>query len=275
MRAMRLRLRKAREGRGIGDADACSAPVHGGDFRYHQGMIYYVEDDTNIRELTVYALAKAGLEARGFPDARTFLDACEDVLPSLVLLDIMLPGIDGLELLGMIRSDSRMSDVPVMMLTAKGTEFDKVVGLDAGADDYLAKPFGMMEMVSRCKALLRRAGNRENGDGAAARRKGLLRCGPVELDPASREVRVGGTPVELTRKEFDLLRVLLENQETVLTRGQLLSLAWNTDFAGETRTVDAHVQTLRRKLNEALTGAGQIVQTVRGIGYRARFEGQR
>lgn len=228
-------------------------------------MIYYVEDDTNIRELTLYALRKAGLEAEGFPSGEPFMDACAKSRPDLVLLDIMLPGINGLELLEHIRSNPATADIPVMMLTAKGTEYDTVQGLDAGADDYLAKPFGMMELVSRCNALLRRAGR-------LSRKGGMLSCGTVSLDPSLHEVRAGGAPVELTPKEFDLLQKLLEEQGHVLSRAQLLEKVWGVTFAGETRTVDTHVQTLRRKLNEAHPGAGDIVQTIRGVGYRVKSE---
>ncbi len=228
-------------------------------------MIYYVEDDTNIRELTLYALRKAGLEAEGFPSGEPFIAACAKSLPDLVLLDIRLPGISGLELLERIRSNPATADIPVMMLTAKGTEYDTVQGLDAGADDYLAKPFGMMELVSRCNALLRRAGR-------SARKGNVLSCGAVSLDPSLHEVRAGGSLVELTPKEFDLLQKLLEEQEHVLSRARLLEDVWGVTFAGETRTVDTHVQTLRRKLNEAHSGAGDIVQTIRGVGYRVKSE---
>ena len=228
-------------------------------------MIYYVEDDTNIRELTLYALRKAGLEAEGFPSGEPFIAACAKSLPDLVLLDIMLPGISGLELLERIRTNPSTADIPVMMLTAKGTEYDAVQGLDAGADDYLAKPFGMMELVSRCNALLRRAGR-------FSRKGSVLSCGVVSLDPSLHEVRAGGALVELTPKEFDLLQKLLEEKERVLSRARLLEDVWGITFAGETRTVDTHVQTLRRKLNEAHPGAGDIVQTIRGVGYRVKSE---
>ena len=228
-------------------------------------MIYYVEDDTNIRELTLYALRKAGLEAEGFPSGEPFIAACASSRPDLILLDIMLPGISGLELLERIRSNPATADIPVMMLTAKGTEYDTVQGLDAGADDYLAKPFGMMELVSRCNALLRRAGR-------FTRKGEVLSCGAVSLDSSLHEVRAGGTLVELTPKEFDLLQKLLEEQGHVLSRAQLLEDVWGVTFAGETRTVDTHVQTLRRKLNEAHPGIGDLVQTIRGVGYRIKSE---
>lgn len=224
-------------------------------------MIYYVEDDTNIRDLTMYALRQAGFEAAGFANADEFFAACADRLPELALLDIMLPGTDGLEILRMLRSDPSTKHVPVMMLTAKGTEYDTVCGLDAGADDYLAKPFGMMELVSRVNALLRRA------SAPAVAADDTLAFGPVCLCESSHTVTVGGEPVSLTLKEFDLLRTLLVNAGHVLTRGQLLEEVWGITYAGETRTVDVHIQTLRQKLAGALSGAEAIIQTVRGVGY--------
>ena len=210
-------------------------------------MIYYLEDDTNIRDLTVYALKQAGLEAAGFAHAGDFFDACRESLPDLVLLDIMLPEVDGLEVLRRLREDPATKFLPVMMLTAKGTEFDKVSGLDAGADDYLAKPFGMMELVSRVNALLRRAA------APTAPAGDVLECGPIELRVLEHTVSAGGVPVELTLKEFDLLRALLRNVGRVLSRGQLLEDVWGMTFVGETRTVDVHIQTLRQKLS-AVTG---------------------
>ena len=223
-------------------------------------MIYYVEDDTNIRDLTVYALRQAGFEAQGFPAAEEFFVACRERLPELVLLDIMLPEVDGLEILHVLRDDPATKRLPVMMLTAKGTEFDTVCGLDAGADDYLAKPFGMMELVSRVNALLRRAG------GPAAARDELT-CGPVVLTVSAHTVSVGGQPVALTLKEFDLLRALMQNEGRVLSRRQLLEDVWGVTYVGETRTVDVHVQTLRQKLAAASDGADALIQTVRGVGY--------
>ncbi len=228
-------------------------------------MIYYVEDEVNIRELALYALKQAGLEAQGYPDAESFRAALAQQVPDLVLLDIMLPGTDGLAILSELRRDARYAHIPVMMLTAKGTEFDKVVGLDAGADDYLAKPFGMMELVSRCNALLRRAVRQP-----APQAKRLLACGPIEVDLDAREVHAGGVAVELTLKEFDLLSELIENQGRVLSRAQLLERVWEITYVGETRTVDAHVQTLRHKLSVACPGAEECIQTVRGVGYRAK-----
>ena len=223
-------------------------------------MIYYVEDDTNIRDLTVYALRQAGFEAQGFPAAEEFFVACRERLPGLVLLDIMLPEVDGREILHVLRDDPATKSLPVMMLTAKGTEFDTVCGLDAGADDYLAKPFGMMELVSRVNALLRRAG-------APASARDELTCGPVVLTVSAHTVSVGGQPVALTLKEFDLLRALMQNEGRVLSRRQLLEDVWGVTYVGETRTVDVHVQTLRQKLAAASDGADALIQTVRGVGY--------
>lgn len=235
-------------------------------------MIYYVEDDPNIRELASYALRQAGFEAACFPDAEGFFAACAERLPDLVLLDIMLPGVDGMEILRRLRADAATEHLPVMMLTAKGAEYDKVSGLDAGADDYLAKPFGMMELISRVNALLRRAAAPAVGSAAsAAHGDDDLRSGAIVLSPARHEVRAGGELVSLTLKEFELLRALMENEGLVLSRAQLLERVWGITFAGETRTVDAHVKTLRQKLAAACPGADEAVGTVRGVGYR--FQG--
>lgn len=228
---------------------------------YNGHMIYYVEDDTNIRDLTVYALKQAGHEARGFSGASEFFAACQERAPQLVLLDIMLPETDGLEILQEIRKHAALKNVPVMMLTAKGTEFDKVVGLDAGADDYLAKPFGMMELVSRVNALLRRAQVPAVGAG------NVLACGMVALDQAAHTATADGVPVTLTLKEFDLLHTLMRNEGLVLSRAQLLEEVWNITYVGETRTVDVHIQTLRQKLAAVAEGADACIQTVRGVGY--------
>ncbi len=227
-------------------------------------LIYYVEDDANIRELALYALKQSGYEARGFTRAAEFFEACRQQLPDLVLLDIMLPEVDGLEVLRMIREDVEMQHLPIMMLTAKGTEFDTVTGLDAGADDYLAKPFGMMELVSRVNALLRRAAV------STAAQTDVLRCGDIELDVSAHTVFVGGQPASLTLKEFDLLRTLMENAGHVLTRSQLLEDVWGVTYVGETRTVDVHIQTLRQKLESAHVGGDDCIQTVRGVGYCAK-----
>lgn len=257
------------------------APGGGGAMSYHNPMeekalIYYVEDDGNIRDLTSYALRQAGFEVRAFPDGDGFVEACRQARPAAVLLDIMLPGTDGLELLRQLRADEATEAVPVMMLTAKGTEFDTVCGLDAGADDYLAKPFGMMELISRLNALLRRAARpaalaaTAAPAAEAAAPADALVAGPITLSPSARSVVAGGVDVPLTRKEFDLLHCLMEHKGRVLTREQLLERVWGTSFVGETRTVDMHVKTLRKKLAAALPGAEEALGTVRGVGYRLK-----
>ncbi len=230
-------------------------------------LVFYVEDDENIRDLTLYALRQAGFEGRGFPDADAFFAACADDVPALVLLDIMLPGTDGLGILARLRADTRLCDVPVIMLTAKGTEFDTISGLDAGADDYLAKPFSMMELISRANALLRRARR-----APVTVRGGNLVYDSIVLDPHARRVEVGGRPVDLTFKEFELLRVLMENPGHALSRAQLFEEVWGSEFVGVTRTVDVHMQTLRQKLEQADPGSSSALETVRGIGYRLRLE---
>ena len=224
-------------------------------------MIYYVEDDTNIRDLTIYALKQAGFEAVGFSCAAEFFAACAHRVPRLALLDIMLPETDGIEILKMMRDDPATKHVPVMMLTAKGTEYDTVCGLDAGADDYLAKPFGMMELVSRVNALLRRAGEPSSSTQDA------ISCGKLALSASAHTVEADGVPVELTLKEFDLLRALMQNNGQVLSRSQLLEDVWGMTYAGGTRTVDVHVQTLRQKLGSACPRVEACIQTVRGVGY--------
>ncbi len=227
-------------------------------------MIYYVEDGKNIRDLATYALNQAGFEVVGFPCAEDFENACSSQMPDLVLLDIMLPGKDGLEILESMRLNPSMRHIPVMMLTAKGSEIDKVQGLDLGADDYLAKPFGMMELVSRVRALYRRAESPAIAVGSKCK------CGEITLDGEARTVRVCGEPISLTLKEFDLLQMLMNNCGHVLTRDHLLESVWRWDFAGNTRTVDAHVQTLRQKIASASAEAASMVETVRGVGYVIR-----
>ncbi len=227
-------------------------------------MIYYVEDDKNIRDLATYALNQAGFEVVGFPCAEDFENACSSQMPDLVLLDIMLPGKDGLEILESMRLNPSTRHIPIMMLTAKGSEIDKVQGLDLGADDYLAKPFGMMELVSRVRALYRRA------ESPAIAVGGKCKCGEITLDGEARTVRVCGEPISLTLKEFDLLQMLMNNCGHVLTRDHLLESVWGWDFAGNTRTVDAHVQTLRQKIASASAEAASMVETVRGVGYVIR-----
>lgn len=226
-------------------------------------MIYYLEDDPHILDLAIYTLKMAGLDARGFACAKDFFDACEAELPSAALLDIMLPDMDGIAVLKRLRSERRTRYLPVMMLTAKGSEIDKVVGLDEGADDYLAKPFGMMELVARVNALLRRAQ-------APSLASGDVACGPITVNSEAHRATAGGADIALTPKEFDLLHVLASNAGAALTRQQLLEEVWGMSFLGESRTVDVHVLTLRQKLDAAMPGAGSCIETVRGVGYRMR-----
>lgn len=220
-------------------------------------MIYLVEDDDSIRELVLYTLHTTGFEAEGFRNAADFWLALEKELPQLVLLDIMLPDEDGLHILKRLRAGAETADLPVMMLTAKSSEYDRVVGLDSGADDYLPKPFGMMELVSRVRALLRRAAK------PAAEDK-LFTAGSLAVNVKRRAVTVDGEPVILTYKEFELLCYLLENRGVVLSRDQILTKIWDYNYSGETRTVDVHIRTLRQKLGDA----GALIETVRGVGYR-------
>ena len=219
-------------------------------------MIYCVEDDSSIRDLMIYTLTIAGFEAKGFADSKAFWEAMQTERPRLVLLDIMLPGEDGISILKKLRAAPSTASLPVIMATAKGSEYDKVIGLDLGADDYLCKPFGMMEMVSRIRAVLRRA--------APGEKRGYLTYGPITMDPARHVVTVGGREVSLTLKEYDLLKLFMEHVGLVFSRDQLLSSVWDQDYSGETRTVDVHIGTLRTKLGES----GEAIRTVRGVGYR-------
>ena len=222
-------------------------------------MIYCVEDDSAIRDLVVYTLKASGYEALGFENDAGFWAAMKEQRPEMILLDVMLPGEDGLSILQKLRSSPVTADIPVIMATAKDSEYDKVIGLDSGADDYLAKPFGMMEMVSRIKAVLRRAGRHQDL---------LLSCGMISLDENKHTVTVGGKPVLLTLKEYDLLKLFMENPGRVFTRDNILQSVWGIDFSGETRTVDVHIGTLRTKLEKA----GTYIQTVRGVGYKMETE---
>lgn len=218
-------------------------------------LIYCVEDESAIRDLMIYTLKASGFEARGFESSESLWPAVREKAPELVVLDVMLPGEDGLTILKKLRASPATAEIPVVMATAKGSEYDKVIGLDSGADDYLAKPFGMMEMVSRIKAVLRRA---------APKQVRVLTCGGLSLDENKHTVTVNGRNVALTLKEFELLKLLMESPGTVFTREVLLSSVWGVDFAGETRTVDVHIGTLRTKLAEA----GELIRTVRGVGYK-------
>lgn len=219
-------------------------------------MIFCVEDDRSIRDLMIYTLHSAGFEAKGFCDGSSLFDALRAEAPQLILLDIMLPGEDGIAILKKLRMQSATENIPVIMATARGTEYDKVTGLDAGADDYLAKPFGMMEMISRIKAVLRRTNPKE-----PVRR---YEVGNLELNADTHTVFVDGERIQLTLKEYNLLRLLIENPGKVFTRSQLLERVWGIDYVGETRTIDVHIGTLRMKLGKC----GDYIETVRGVGYR-------
>lgn len=220
-------------------------------------MIWCVEDDAGIREIEMYALRSTGFQARGFEDGAAFQEALRQERPELVILDVMLPGKDGVALLREMKADPAVRDVPVIMATAKGTEYDKIQSLDLGADDYLVKPFGVMELVSRVRAVLRRCHPQE-GTGPLLEWEGLA------LDQEARAVTAKDKPVALTYKEFELLRRFLSRPGVVFTRDQLLSDVWGIDYAGETRTVDVHIRTLRQKLG----AYGGCIQTVRQVGYR-------
>ena len=219
-------------------------------------MIYCVEDERNIRELLIYTLESTGFKARGVGNGNELMKALKEEIPELILLDIMLPGDDGYTILEQLKSMPSVKDVPVIMVTAKEAEFDKVKGLEGGADDYITKPFGMMEFVARVKAVLRRSA-RQNEDKE-------LHYDELYLNVGRHEVRYREEKVDLTRKEFELLQYLLENKGLVMTRNQILCHVWGYDFDGETRTVDVHVRPLRQKLGEA----GNLIETVRGVGYR-------
>lgn len=220
-------------------------------------MIFCVEDDAGIRDLMIYTLNASGFRAVGFENAKEFYTALADTVPELIMLDIMLPGEDGISILKRLKADARTADIPVIMATAKGNEYDKVIGLDLGADDYLAKPFGMMEMASRVRAVLRRSGR-------AAEKQQLIRVGGLEMNLGEHIVTADGIRIQLTLKEFELLRTFMTNPGRAFTREQLLSSVWSEDFLGETRTVDVHVGTLRQKLGSC----GKYIRTVRGVGYK-------
>ena len=219
-------------------------------------MIFCVEDDRSIRDLMIYTLKASGFEAEGFADGGALFEALKVQKPRLIMLDVMLPGEDGISVLKKLRSKSSTADIPVIMATAKTTEYDKVLGLDSGADDYLSKPFGMMEMVSRIKAVLRRTEPKSEAR--------TLSLGKISVNLAEHTVTSDGERVQLTLKEFDMLCLLMESPGRVYTRDQLLSKIWESDYAGETRTVDVHIGTLRTKLGKC----GEYIETVRGVGYK-------
>ena len=221
-------------------------------------MIWCVEDDASIRDIEVYALTSTGFQAKGFEDGREFWDALQSEKPELVILDVMLPGADGVELLRRMKASEELREIPVIMATAKGTEYDKIQSLDLGADDYLVKPFGVMEMVSRVKAVLRRC--------RPAEKVGVLRMGDLVLDVDAHSVTAGGEWVNLTYKEFELLRLMMAHPDRVYTRDQLYEAVWGMDLVGETRTVDMHIRTLRQKLG----ACGSLIETVRNVGYLMR-----
>ena len=219
-------------------------------------MIYCVEDDHSIRELMLYTLRASGFDAEGFEDGASLLEAMQNRRPKLILLDVMLPGMDGIEILRRIRLNTSTADIPVVMATAKGTEYDKVLGLDSGADDYLVKPFGMMEMVSRIRAVLRRT--------APVQETPDLTMGELSLSASEHTVRLNGQRIDLTLKGYELLHLFLSAPGQVFSREQLLDRVWDTDYFGGTRTVDVHIGTLRTKLGPC----GNYIRTVRGVGYR-------
>ncbi len=217
-------------------------------------MIWCVDDDNTIREIELYALKQTGFEARGFSDGASVLEALKVETPELIILDIMMPGLDGVSVLEKIKSDSATHKIPIIMASAKGTEPDKIRGLDTGADDYLVKPFGVMEMVSRVKAVLRRC------EAPSC----TVRVGEIALNDSERTVAVSGEKVNLTFKEYEILKRFMQSPGSVFSRDRLLSEVWNTDYIGESRTVDMHIKTLRRKLG----AAGSYIHTVIGVGYK-------
>lgn len=219
-------------------------------------MIFCVEDDAAVRDLMQYTLNSAGYETAGFSSADELYQALREKTPELIILDIMLPGEDGISILKKLRNQSPTADIPVIMATAKGTEYDKVIGLDNGADDYLAKPFGMMELISRVKAVLRRVIPKSRQD--------ILHIGNLVMNTGAHTVAADDEKIALTLKEYDLLQTFMLHPGLVFTREQLLKTVWGTDFTGETRTVDVHIGTLRTKLGLF----GNYIETIRGVGYR-------
>lgn len=223
-------------------------------------MIYLLEDDTSIQKFVSYALKNAGFEVEGFETPSAFWEALKKEKPELLLLDVMLPEEDGITILNKLRSKEETRKLPVIMLTAKGTEYDRIIGLDSGADDYVAKPFSIMELISRMKAVLRRSGNEEE------KKLEEYTAGNISIDVQKHVVKVDGMEVKLTYKEFELLAMLMKHKEKVFDREEILEKIWGYDFDGENRTVDVHIRTLRTKLGDA----GNIIETVRGIGYKIR-----
>ncbi len=225
-------------------------------------LIYIVEDDESILKMEEYALKSSGFEVCGFADSEAFFKACEEKQPSLTVLDIMLPGMDGMEILSKMKASEKLNTVPVIMVTARTSEIDAVSGLDLGADDYIPKPFGIMEFISRVKAVLRRSAKAENGDV----NEGLFVIGELVLDDKTRTVTVNGEICFLTYKEYELLKYFFINKGIVLSREKLMENVWGMDYKGETRTIDVHVQSLRKKLNSG----GAYIETIRNVGYRLK-----
>lgn len=223
-------------------------------------MIFCVDDDKTIRDIEIYTLEATGFQAKGFADADELFEALKTEKPDLIVLDIMLPGKDGVEILRILRSDPRTEKIPVIMATAKGTEMDKILSLDLGADDYLVKPFGVMEMVSRIKAVLRRCAPPKNDD--------IITNGEISLNVSEHTVTVNNEKISLTLKEFELLKLFMRTPGVALSREKLLSEVWGIDYLGESRTVDMHIKTLRQKLGEA----SKKIETVIGVGYRMEAE---
>lgn len=227
-------------------------------------MIWCVDDDNTIRDIEVYTLQSTGFEAVGFADGKSMFEALKSSMPRLIVLDIMLPGDDGVEILKKLRQNPKTKDIPVIMATAKGTEPDKIQGLDLGADDYLVKPFGMMEMVSRIKAVLRRYEKGSQAEG----NKDIIQAGGIVLNIGQHIVTVEGERISLTLKEFEILKVFMKHPGKVYSREALLSQVWGTEYMGETRTVDMHIKTLRQKLGKC----SSMIHTVIGVGYRLEVE---
>lgn len=224
-------------------------------------MIYYVEDDDNIREVVVYTLKHSGFESKGFSSGKDFISICENEIPELILLDIMLPEIDGLTILKQIKSSTLLKNIPVIMVTAKTGELNTVIGLDSGADDYIQKPFSMLELVSRIKAVLRRTKDIEP-------KNFTKEFGKFFIDENKHLVQIENKDIDLTNKEFELLLYLVRNEDIVITRERLLEEVWGYSFSGDTRTIDVHVKSLRQKL----MGAEEFIQTVRGVGYKFSYK---